>query len=103
MSHAAFTTVAGAARRHRRLDRFERIVRAVSERDRAWFVAHPDRDSYVRGYIPGEFWPDAVGDDDAVLVTCYRDPLDGSQLLRTREILGAGAGVSGLGAKGGRP
>ena len=78
------SSIPGIYRSKGRPERFERIVRAVSDRDREWFDAHPDADSYVRPYVPGEFWPNEADPDATVIVTCYRDPIDGHQLARIR-------------------
>lgn len=84
--------VPGFFRQTNRPNRFGLIVEAVSARDRAWFDEHPDATRYVRSYVPGEFWPSTASAEATVIVTCYRDPSDGSQLLRTRQVDGETGG-----------
>lgn len=36
---------------------FGDLIDAVNTRDREFFAAHPDAESYRRVYVPGEFYP----------------------------------------------
>ena len=48
---------------------FSSLVDKVNDRDREFFVKHPDIDRYIRQYIPGEFWP-AKPIEPFIEVTC---------------------------------
>ncbi len=37
--------------------KFRRLIDRVCDRDREYFDRHPDAQSYVRPYVPGESWP----------------------------------------------
>ena len=63
------------------------LVDAVMDRDREWFAAHPDKDQYIRMYVPGEaspLSPDEMG--RVAYVRVHRGPVD---QIRLREFLGA--------------
>ncbi len=66
-------------------------VEAVSERNRAYFRAHPEREDYVRRRVPGEFGArEALADCDGVthvLVQSGTDPVDGTSLVRLRRAI----------------
>ncbi len=57
---------------------FGAIIDGVSAMDREYFEANPGQSSYVRGMVPGEFWPYNI-DLPYVKVTSMEDG------VRTRE------------------
>jgi hypothetical protein len=48
--------------------RFGRIMEAVCDQDRAYFLANPGERFYVRLLVPGELWPKVLPQNTAVLV-----------------------------------
>ncbi len=56
--------------------------------DHSWFVAHPDKNSYLREPLPGEFdgrLPSPQpGNHWRVHVRAFRDPINGQVIMRTR-------------------
>jgi hypothetical protein len=58
--------------RYRPADSKASIGARAAARDREWFEQHPERTSYVRQYIPGEFGSLRYAQDAVVLVSLLR-------------------------------
>lgn len=63
---------------------YDMIIEAVNDRDRKWFEDNPGEQSYVRPYVPGEFWPADESGISAVRVFLLGPG------LRARQTLSAG-------------
>ena len=57
----------------------EGIEAAADTKDRAWFRNHPRRNTYVRGFVPGEL-PVSMPTGDGVAVTVVRQMGKGARM-----------------------
>jgi hypothetical protein len=75
----------------------QRVIEAVSARDREHFTEHPDETSYRRPYVPGECWPLTFGDVDLVVVVQRQPGLRVRVPIKCRagrwEVLGVGVSL----------
>lgn len=66
---------------------FAAIYDSVCAADREWFNQHPAVNSYIRPYVPGEFWPHRAADGSIVEVTLLTVITETGGQFRQRKVI----------------